>query len=129
MKIKPTTQNNKMMKKKLKTSNDDDNTGYKPRVSPNLQNAVKEHNIEDIRGSLWSCIAVDPTLTGMFKVSLDYVLSNGISENELYENDDGEIFDLEPTDDNFNKLGGALSTNFSKKKLNDLKKIGTALYG
>ena len=65
----------------------------------------------------------------MFKVSLDYVLSNGISENELYENDDGEIFDLEPTDDNFNKLGGALSTNFSKQKLNDLKKIGTALYG
>ena len=65
----------------------------------------------------------------MFKVSLDYVLSNGISENELYENDDGEIFDLEPTDDNFNKLGGALRTNFSKKKLNDLKKIGTVLYG
>lgn len=117
------------MKKKLKTSNNDNNTEHKWKVSQILQNAVKEHNIEDIRGCLWSCIAVDPTLSEFFKVSLDYVLSNGISENELYENDDGETFDLEPTDDNFNKLGGALSTNFSKKKLNDIKKIGTALYG
>lgn len=117
MKIKPITQNNKIMKKKLKTSNDDNNTEYKPRVPQSIQNAVKEHNIEDIRGSLWACVAVDPTLTEKFKVSLDYVLSNGISENELYENDDGETFDLEPTDDNFNKLGGALSTNFSKKKI------------
>ena len=117
------------MKKKIKTSNNDNNTEYKWTVSQNLQNAVKEHNIEDIRGCLWSCIAIDPTLTGKFKVSLDYVLSNGISENELYENDDGETFDLEPTDDNFSKLGGALRGNFSKKKLNDLKKIGTALYG
>lgn len=117
------------MKKKLKTSNNDNNTEYKWTVSQILQNAVKEHNIEDIRGSLWSCIAIDPTLTGKFKVSLDYVLSNGISENELYENDDGEIFDLEPTSDNFSKLGVALRSNFSKKKLNDLKKIGTALYG
>ena len=117
-----------MMKKKLKTSNNDNNTEYKWTVSQLLQNAVKEHNIEDIRGCLWACIAVDPTLTGMFKVSLDYILSNGISENELYENDDGEIFDLEPTDNNFNELGGAIRTNFSKKKLNGLKKIGTALY-
>ena len=118
-----------MMKKKLKTSNDDNNTEYKWTVSQILQNAVKEHNIEDIRGSLWACMAVDPALSEKFKVSLDYVISNGISENELYENDDGETFDLEPTSDNFSKLGGALRTNFSKKKLNDLKKIGTALYG
>ena len=54
------------MKKKIKTSNDDDNTEYKWTVSQLLQNAVKEHNIEDIRGSLWSCIAVDPTLSKKF---------------------------------------------------------------
>ena len=61
-------------------------------VSVNLRNAVAEHNIEDIRGSLWACIAVDPNMTGKFKESLDYVLSNGISENELFDNDDGEFF-------------------------------------
>ena len=49
-------------------------------VSVNLRNAVSEHNIEDIRGVLWACIAVDPNMTGMFKESLEYVLSNGIFE-------------------------------------------------
>ena len=73
-------------------------------VSVNLRNAVSEHNIEDIRGVLWACIAVDPNMTGMFKESLEYVLSNGIFENELFDNDDGESFSTEPTQENFNEL-------------------------
>ena len=97
-------------------------------VSVNLRNAVAEHNIEDIRGSLWACIAVDPNMTGKFKESLDYVLSNGISENELFDNDDGEFFSVEPNQDNFSKLGGMIRTNFSEKKIEALCKIGRVLY-
>lgn len=97
-------------------------------VSVNLRNAVAEHNIEDIRGGLWACIAVDPNMTGKFKESLEYVLSNGISENELFDNDDGESFSTEPTQENFNELGGMISTNFSKKKLDALCNIGRILY-
>ena len=97
-------------------------------VSVNLRNAVAEHNIEDIRGGLWACIAVDPNMTGKFKESLDYVLSNGISENELFDNDDGEFFSVEPNQDNFSKLGVMIHSNFSKKKIEALSKIGCVLY-
>ena len=97
-------------------------------VSVNLRNAVAEHNIEDIRGGLWACIAVDPNMTGKFKESLDYVLTNGISKNELFDNDDGESFSTEPTEENFNELGGMIRSNFSKKKIEALCKIGRVLY-
>lgn len=97
-------------------------------VSENLKNAVLEHNIEDIRGGLWSCIAVDPNMTGKFKESLEYVRTNGINENELFDNDDGESFNTEPTQENFNELGGMIRSNFSKKKIEALGKIGRVLY-
>ena len=74
--------------KKIKTSNNDNNTEYKWTVSQLLQNAVKEHNIEDIRGSLWSCIAVDPTLSEIFKVSLDYIFQDSLDmkKNVIIDN-------------------------------------------
>lgn len=97
-------------------------------VSSNLKNAVAEHNLADIRGGLWSCIIVDPNMTEKFRESLEYVLANGISDIELYEADDGEIFGTEPTQENFNELSGMIRSNFSKKKLDALCLIGRVLY-
>lgn len=97
-------------------------------VSSNLINAVAEHNIEDVRGGLWACIAVDPNFISKFKESFDYVLANGITESELFEKDDGETFSTEPTQENFSLLGGMLHSNFSKKKLDSLKEMGRILY-
>lgn len=97
-------------------------------VSDNLKNAIAEHNLDDIRGGLWSCIAVDMNMTRRFKESLEYVLANGITESELFEDDDGKPFETEATKDNFSELGGILRVNFSKKKLDALKMMGRTLY-
>lgn len=96
-------------------------------VSENLKNAVAEHDIDDVRGGLWSCIAVDMNMTGRFKESLEYVLAS-IAESELFEDDDGKPFETEATMDNFSALGGILRVNFSKKKLDALRTMGRALY-
>ena len=97
-------------------------------VSKNLKLAVAERNIEDIRGCLWACIAVDMNMTGKFKESFNYILENGISESELFEVDDDNDFKTEPTIENYRELGGLLSVNFSKKKLEALKAMGLVLY-
>lgn len=97
-------------------------------VSENLKKAVEEKNIDDIRGCLWSCIAVDMNMTGRFKESLGYALSNGINEYELFQDDDGTPFKTEASKDNFSELGGLLRVNFSKKKLDALRKMGLSLY-
>lgn len=96
-------------------------------VSENLKTAVDTKNLDDVRGSLWSCIIVDFNMTGKFKESFDYVLSHGISESELFVEDDGKEFETEPTRENFDNLSGLFSVNFSKKKYEALKKIGETL--
>lgn len=96
-------------------------------VSENLKIAVDTNNLDDVRGSLWSCILLDFNMTGKFKESFDYVLSHGISENELFVEDDGKEFETEPTKENFDNLNGLFSVNFSKKKYEALKKIGEFL--
>ena len=97
-------------------------------VSENLKAAVAARNCDDIRGGLWSCIAVDMNMTGRFKESLAYVLENGISEAELYEADDGAPFATAASAENFSALGGLLRVNFSKKKLDALRTMGRTLY-
>lgn len=98
-------------------------------VSDTLRAAVAEKNLADIRGSLWSCLAVDMNMTGKFKESLDYVLSKGISESELFEADkDVGAYSTEPSEENFSELGGLLRINFSKEKVEALRKIGCTLY-
>lgn len=98
-------------------------------VSDTLRAAVAEKNLADIRGSLWSCLAVDMNMTGKFKESLDYVLSMGISESELFEADkDVGAYSTEPSEENFSELGGLLRINFSKEKIEALSKVGCALY-
>lgn len=98
-------------------------------VSENLKLSVAQGNIGDIRIFLCSCIPFDRNMTGSFKESLDYVLSNGISESELFEADkDVGEYSTEPSNENFSELGGLFLINFSKEKLEALRKIGCALY-
>lgn len=96
-------------------------------VSGTLKSAVSDRNIADVRGALWSCLMVDMNMTGKFAQSLEYVLSNGISESELYEDDDASSFGEEATEENFDALVGLIRVNFSKRKLDALKSIGRVL--
>ena len=96
-------------------------------ISENLKRAVAEKNLADVRGALWSCLMMDANMTGLFKQSLEYVLSNGILEAELYEDDDGKSFGEEATAANFDELAGRIRVNFSKRKLDALKRIGRVL--
>ena len=96
-------------------------------ISENLKRAVAEKNLADVRGVLWSCLMMDANMTGLFKQSLEYVLSNGILEAELYEDDDGKSFGEEATAANFDELAGRIRVNFSKRKLDALKRIGRVL--
>lgn len=97
-------------------------------ISQNMIEAVNEKNIEAVRGYLWAEIVVDISMTGSFLDNLTYVLSHGISESELYEEDDGEELPQLATKENFAKISGLLGVNFSKRKLDELKKMALVLY-
>ena len=97
-------------------------------VSDKLKTDVAARNLTAIRGDLWSRIVLDPNFTGGFPESWQYCLDNGITEAELYQEHDGRDIDLEPTGENFDLLGGQLSTNFSKERLDKMKEIGRKLY-
>lgn len=97
-------------------------------IDKDLETAVRTNNLEDIRGFLWSCIMLDSSLTGKFRDSLRYVLSKGISEDRLYEKDNGVSVDDAITDANFDRIVGELRVNFSKKKIEALQRIGGQLY-
>jgi len=97
-------------------------------VSNNLREAIQTRNIANIRSCLWACLSVDMNMTGVFKESIHYVLSHGIDADELFEIDDEKPFESSPSMSNFSTLGGMLMVNFSRKKLDALKIMGTALY-
>ncbi|MGL4986601.1 MAG: hypothetical protein ACRC5H_05615 [Treponemataceae bacterium] len=97
-------------------------------VSKNLQEAVSLKDIAKIRDRLWTCIALDPNLTGDFPESWKYCLDNGVSEAAIYETHDGREISNEATEENFGLLCGQLCTNFSKERLSAIKEIGKELY-
>ena len=96
-------------------------------ISANLELAVKSKNLPEIRNCLSACLPFDMSMTGKFHESLDYVLTHGVQEDELYENDDNALFEEEATNDNFDKIAALLSVNFSKHKLGVLRRIGQKL--
>ena len=98
------------------------------RVSEEIKNYVAAKNVEGIRADLWIYIGIDPNFTKDFIENLNYCLKNGISENELYENNDGRSMSDEVTNDNFAKLCDQLRINFSKERLEKIKEIGRKLY-
>ncbi len=97
-------------------------------VTQNLKAAVAGRNMPDIRDCLWSSIPFDKTMTGSFKESLDFVFSNGISRKELFQDDDGEVFETIATEKNFYRLGGLLRINFSERKLEALQQMARTLW-
>lgn len=97
-------------------------------VSEKLKTAVKAKDIGAIRDCLWSRIVLDPNFTKGFPESWEYCLDNGITEAELYEPHDGRPLPEDVSDDNFSALSGQLRTNFSRERLDAIKRIGRALY-
>lgn len=97
-------------------------------VSEKLKIAVKAKDISAIRDCLWSRIVLDPNFTKGFPESWKFCLDNGITEAELCEPHDGRPLPEEVSDDNFSALSGQLRTNFSRERLDAIKRIGRALY-
>jgi hypothetical protein len=92
-----------------------------------LKAAVRDRNIPKVRRVLCACLMVDRAMTGIFRSSLMFVSASGIPESELFEEDDGQPIGGETTEDAFDEMVGCLSVNFSKKKLNELRRIRKAL--
>lgn len=97
-------------------------------VSEELKKDVAEKNVAAIRDDLWSCIAFDCNFTKEFKWAWDYCLENGVAEQEIYEPHDGRSLSSDMTKENFDKLCGELGSNFSKERLDEIRKIGRKLY-
>ncbi len=93
-----------------------------------VEEAVSAKNIDYIRGLLCSVLgATDEEFNSFFEGDFEYVLKNGITEDELFQEDDGAEYSTIPTEENLDALAGNLRINFSKKKLEDLKKMGRTI--
>ena len=97
-------------------------------VNDEVRKAIEARDIKIIRDRLWARIIIDPTLSEEFKETLDFCLKNGISEDELYEKHDGRDVNLKISEENRSELAGALRTNFSKERLEAVRKMGCMLY-
>ena len=97
-------------------------------ISANLLQAVGARDIYAVRDCLAACIVFDMNMTKGFPESLKYCIDHGIGESNLYEPHDGRPLPGEATEDNFTELCGQLSTNFSKERLNAIRRIGRILY-
>lgn len=97
-------------------------------TSEKLKSAVKAKDMGAIRNCLWARIMIDPNFTEGFLESWEYCIGNGVSEAELYEPHDGRPISEDATKENFSKLCGELSTNFSRERLDSIKRIGRILY-
>ncbi len=97
-------------------------------VNTDLKELVKAKNIKGVRMSLLTAISKDKNFSGSFEESWRYCLDNGISDSEIFEPHDGRDMSNDTTEDNFKKLRNQLSTNFSRERLDYVKKIGRKLY-
>ena len=98
-------------------------------ISEEFIKAVTERNIDDIRSFLSSSISFDRTLTNQFQELWNYCLEQGIREEDIYQEPDSKHLDSEITPENFNKIRGSLLTQFSRERIEALKRLGSALYG
>lgn len=89
--------------------------------------AVAEKDIFNIQSYLIAAIVADKTLKRL-DASLEYVVKNGIPESEIYDPHNGkEILD-DVTEENYKKLRSGLNSNFSKERLDMLRKVAAKLY-
>ena len=89
--------------------------------------AVAEKDIFKIRSYLIAAIVVDKTLKRL-EATIEYVVKNGIPESEIYEPHDGREISNDVTEDNYKNLRADLNSNFSKERLDMLKKVAAKLY-
>lgn len=101
-------------------------------VSKSLKEYVlsEQRNFDEIRDSLFFAATKDPGFKsgGDFELSLKFCYDNGISESELFQEDDGRVIPTDINEDNFSTICSFLRTNFSKEKLEAAKKMGRTLY-
>lgn len=93
-----------------------------------VEEAKETSDYSKIRDRLWARIATDLSLSGDFKEALDFCIKSGIREADLYEGHDGRDVDLESSEENLSSLIGALRTNFSKERLEAVRKMGGKLH-
>ena len=93
-----------------------------------IEEAVEAKDLNYIRGLLCSVLgSTDKDINSLFEEDYQYILNHGISEDELFQEDDGEEYSTEPSNENLDFLAGKFRVNFSKKKLESLKKMGRAI--
>lgn len=97
-------------------------------IERNFKLAVESGRIADIRAYLWSAISLEKVAPGNIQENLDYVLSHGVAADDLFEEDDGEDFETTATEANYSHLGGLLSANFSRRKLDALQQMARTLW-
>ena len=90
---------------------------------------VITHDIKEVRNQLYTCLLFDRLQTESFKEYYEFCLEQGISEEELFENDENSYDDIELTEESYNEIVGSLLTKFTKEKIQLLKKIGLKLKG
>ena len=97
-------------------------------VTENIKKAVAKRDIFNIRSYLIANILLDKSLTGNFKDCLEYCVKNGIPESEIYEPHNGVEISNDITEENYKKLRSGLNSNFSRERVEALKKIAIKLY-
>ncbi|MCR4942796.1 MAG: hypothetical protein K5978_08430 [Campylobacter sp.] len=96
--------------------------------SINIKKAAQNKDVFKIRSYLIADILVDKNLSGIFKEDFEYCLKNGISKDEIYEKHDDKILSNEVSEENYDNLHADLASNFSKERVDALKKIAIKLY-
>ena len=89
--------------------------------------AVAEKDIFNIRSYLIAAIVADKTLKRL-EATIEYCVKNGIPESEIYDPHDGKEISNDVTEDNYKDLRADLNSNFSKERLDMLKKVAAKLY-
>ena len=89
--------------------------------------AVAEKDIFNIKSYIIAAIVADKTLKRL-EATIEYVVKNGIPESEIYDPHNGKEISDDVTEENYKKLRSGLNSNFSKERLDMLRKVAAKLY-
>ena len=99
-------------------------------VSQTLREQLDSKNLVGLRDILFGKLGFDISLTpdGVFEQTLSYILNHGILESELFETDDGWESPAETSEENLNAICAKLGENFSKEKLQAVRRMASTLF-
>ncbi|WP_459887665.1 hypothetical protein [Campylobacter concisus] len=99
-------------------------------ISDSLKEYVKKQDLKAIRSVFFIILSTRPT-SEIINENLSYCLENGIDENLLFMEHDGEIF-LEDVKywniDYYSRLVGKIENNFSKERIGYIMKMSDYLF-